>query len=95
MSVEKETVRRVARLARLALSDERCDAMVKELNGILGWVEQLKEVNIDGVEPLTSVVQQRLKMRDDVDMHDSNATTILVNAPESEENYFLVPKVVE
>ena len=66
MSVDKDTVRRIAKLARIALDEERVAPMEQELNGILAWVEQLQEVNVEGVEPMTSVVAQKLKMRDDV-----------------------------
>lgn len=95
MSVDKDTVRRIAKLARIAIEEERVEPMVNELNQILRWVEQLGEVDIAGVEPMTSVVAQRLKMRADkiTDMGDAAAVT--ANAPESEDNYFVVPKVVE
>ena len=95
MSVDKDTVRRIARLARLALEEERVEPMVQELNGILAWVEQLKEVNVDGVAPLTSVVEQRLKMRDDAVTDGNNADALMVNAPGGEDHFFVVPKVVE
>ena len=95
MSVDKDTVRRIARLARLALEEERVQPMVQELNGILAWVEQLKEVDIEGVAPLTSVVEQRLKMREDVVSAGGNADALMANAPQSEEHFFVVPKVVE
>ncbi len=95
MSVDKDTVRRIAKLARLAVDDQRATAMVGELNGILAWVEQLKEVNVDGVAPLTSVVEQKLKMRDDVVTDGGNADALMTNAPGGEDNFFVVPKVVE
>jgi aspartyl-tRNA(Asn)/glutamyl-tRNA(Gln) amidotransferase subunit C len=95
MSVDKDTVRRIARLARIALPEERVAPMEGELNGILKWVEQLNEVNIEGVEPMTSVVAQTLKMRDDVVTDGGNAEAVTANAPESEDHFFLVPKVVE
>ena len=95
MSVDKDTVRRIARLARLAIEEDRVEPMVHELNGILAWVEQLKEVNVEGVAPMTSVVEQRLKMRDDVVTEGGNAAAITANAPDAEDNYFVVPKVVE
>ena len=95
MSVDKDTVRRIARLARLALEEERVEPMVQELNGILNWVEQLKEVDIEGVAPLTSVVEQRLKMREDVVTDGGNADALMANAPQGEEHFFVVPKVVE
>ncbi len=95
MSVDKDTVRRIAKLARLAVDDQRATAMVGELNGILAWVEQLKEVNVDGVAPLTSVVEQKLKMRDDVVTEGANADALMANAPGGEDHFFVVPKVVE
>ena len=95
MSVDKDTVRRIARLARLALEEERVEPMVQELNGILAWVEQLKEVNVEGIAPLTSVVEQRLKMRDDVVTDGGNADALMANAPGGEDHFFVVPKVVE
>ena len=95
MSVDNNTVRRIARLARLALEETRVEPMVQELNGILAWVEQLKEVNVEGVAPMTSVVKQRLKMRDDVVTETDNADALMLNAPGGEDHFFVVPKVVE
>ncbi len=95
MSVDKDTVRRIARLARLALEEERVKPMVQELNAILAWVEKLKEVNVEGVAPLTSVVEQRLKMREDVVTEGDNADALMANAPGGEDHFFVVPKVVE
>jgi len=95
MSVDQQTVRRIARLARIALPEERVEPMMAELNGILGWIEQLQEVDIAGVEPMTSVIAQKLKMRDDVVTAGGDAAAIVANAPQSEDNFFVVPKVVE
>ena len=95
MSVDKDTVRRIARLARLALEEERVEPMVQELNGILNWVEQLKEVDVEGIAPLTSVVEQKLKMREDVVTDGGNADALMTNAPGGEDHFFVVPKVVE
>jgi aspartyl-tRNA(Asn)/glutamyl-tRNA(Gln) amidotransferase subunit C len=95
MSVDKDTVRRIARLARLKLEEERVEPMAQELNGILAWVEQLKEVDVEDVQPMTSVVEQRLKMRDDVITEPNNADALMVNAPGGEDHFFVVPKVVE
>ena len=95
MSVDKDTVRRIAKLARIALEEDRVEPMERELNGILAWVEQLQEVDVGGVEPMTSVVAQKLKMRDDVVTDGGNAAAITANAPLSEDNFFVVPKVVE
>ena len=95
MSVDKDTVRRIARLARIALEEERVEPMVNELNGIFAWVEQLGEVNVEGVEPMTSVVAQKLKMRDDKVTAGGDAAAVTANAPSSEDHFFVVPKVVE
>jgi aspartyl-tRNA(Asn)/glutamyl-tRNA(Gln) amidotransferase subunit C len=95
MSVDPQTVRRIARLARLAVEEERVATMANELNGIFTWVEQLQAVNVDGVEPMTSVVAQRLKMRDDVVTEGGNADALMANAPGGEDHFFVVPKVVE
>ncbi len=95
MSVDKDTVRRIARLARLAMGEDRLEPMVNELNQILGWVEQLKEVDVEGVAPMTSVVEQRLKMREDKVTAGGDAAALTANAPASEEGFFVVPKVVE
>jgi len=95
MSVDKDTVRRIAKLARIALEEERVEPMERELNGILAWVEQLQEVNVEGVEPMTSVVAQKLKMRDDVVTDGEMAEAVTQNAPSSEDHFFVVPKVVE
>ncbi len=95
MSVDSKTVRRIARLARIALDDEQAVAMEQELNALLAWVEQLSEVNVDGVPPMTSVVEQTLKMRTDVVSDGGCPDDVLRNAPLSEGGFFLVPKVVE
>jgi aspartyl-tRNA(Asn)/glutamyl-tRNA(Gln) amidotransferase subunit C len=95
MSVDKDTVRRIARLARLRLEDDRVEPMMHELNNILAWVEQLEEVNVGGVSPLTSVVEQTLKMRDDAITDGGYAKDLMKNAPSAEDNFFVVPKVVE
>ena len=95
MSVDLDTVKRVARLSRLAVSDEDAARMEHELNAILGFVEQLDEVDVTGVEPMTSVTPMRMKKRSDVVTDGDKAEDVLANAPASEENFFLVPKVVE
>ena len=95
MSVDKATVKRIARLARLRLEEERVEPMMHELNNILAWVEQLEEVNVEGVAPLTSVVEQKLKMRDDVVTDGGYPADLMKNAPSAEDNFFVVPKVVE
>jgi aspartyl-tRNA(Asn)/glutamyl-tRNA(Gln) amidotransferase subunit C len=95
MSVDLATVKRVARLARIAVSEEEAERMTGELNGILGFVAQLDEVNVDGVEPLTSIIPMALRRRDDVVTDGAKVEDIIANAPQSEENFFVVPKVVE
>ena len=95
MTVGKDDVRRIAKLARLALDEARVEPMVGELNGIFTWVEQLNEVDVTGVAPMTSVVEQRLKMREDKVIEGGNAAALMANAPGGEDNFFVVPKVVE
>lgn len=95
MSVDIDTVRRIARLARIAVTGPEADALKGELNAILGFVEQLEEVDVSGVEPMTSVVDVTLKMRDDAVTDGGIAEKIVANAPETEDHYFVVPKVVE
>ncbi|TKT76837.1 Asp-tRNA(Asn)/Glu-tRNA(Gln) amidotransferase subunit GatC [Aquamicrobium sp. LC103] len=95
MSVDIATVKRVAHLARIAVSDEDAHRMTGELNAILGFVEQLGEVNVEGVEPMTSVIPMEMKKRQDVVSDGDKAGDIVANAPATEENFFLVPKVVE
>jgi len=95
MSVDLQTVKRVARLARIAVSDEDAQRMTGELNTILGFVEQLNEVDVSGVEPMTSVTPMAMKKRTDAVTDGGKAGDIVANAPASDENFFLVPKVVE
>jgi len=95
MSVDITTVKRVARLARIAVSEEDAERMTGELNAILGFVEQLNEVDVSGVEPMTSVIPMTLKERQDMVTDGNKAADIVANAPETAENFFLVPKVVE
>ncbi len=95
MSVDLATVKRVARLARLAVSDEQAERMTGELNGILGFVEQLDEVDVTGVEPMTSVTPMAMKKRADVVTDGNKAEAIVANAPATDRNFFQVPKVVE
>jgi len=95
MSVDTATVRRIAHLARIAVKDDEVEHLKDELNGILAFVEQLSEVNIDGVEPMTSVTPMALKTRADVVSDGGIAQDIVKNAPASEDHFFLVPKVVE
>lgn len=95
MSVDTATVRRVARLARIKVTDDEAERMTNELNSILGFVEQLNEVDVAGVEPMTSVVSVKMRRRQDVVTDGEDAAALTANAPVSEDNFFLVPKVVE
>lgn len=96
MSIDEKTVRKVARLARLALPEERVAPMAAELNSIMAWIEQLNEVDITGVEPMASAVENaRLPLRDDVITDGDAPERVLKNAPKSEDGFFVVPKVVE
>lgn len=95
MSVDTQTVKRVARLARIKVSEDDAERMTGELNAILGFVEQLDEVNIEGTDPMTSVVEQTMKKRADGITDGNKADAITLNAPVSEDNFFMVPKVVE
>jgi aspartyl-tRNA(Asn)/glutamyl-tRNA(Gln) amidotransferase subunit C len=95
MSVSHEQVRHIAKLARIAMSDEELERLVPELNNILGWVEQLGEVDTEGVEPLATVVDQRLRLREDVVTDGDCRDDILANAPDAQHGFFAVPKVIE
>jgi aspartyl-tRNA(Asn)/glutamyl-tRNA(Gln) amidotransferase subunit C len=95
VSVDVATVKRVARLARLAVTEDEAVRMTGELNGILGFVEQLSEVDVTGVEPMTSVTPMAMKMRRDEVTDGNMADRIVANAPLTEQNFFEVPKVVE
>jgi aspartyl-tRNA(Asn)/glutamyl-tRNA(Gln) amidotransferase subunit C len=95
MSVSTDQVRHIAKLARIAMSDEEIERLAPELNNILGWVEQLGEVNTDGVEPLATVVDQKLRLRDDIVTEGNIRDEILANAPEAQHGFFAVPKVIE
>ena len=95
MPVSTEQVRHIAKLARIAMSDEEIKRLAPELNNILGWVEQLGEVNTDGIEPLTAVIDQKLRLRDDVVTEGDIRDEVLANAPEAQHGFFAVPKVIE
>jgi aspartyl-tRNA(Asn)/glutamyl-tRNA(Gln) amidotransferase subunit C len=95
MSVDVTTVKRVAKLARLALTDDEAQRMTGELNGILGFVEQLSEVDVEGVQPMTSVTPMAMKKRVDAVTDGDMAARIVGNAPLTDNNFFQVPKVVE
>ena len=95
MSVDADTVRRIAHLARIAVADGEVEHLRGELNAMLAFVEQLQEVNVEGVEPMTSVTPMAMKTRADVVTDGGIAEDVVKNAPASEDNFFLVPKVVE
>ena len=95
MSDTKDDVRKVARLSRIAVDDSRLETLAGELNGILGWIDQLNEVDIDGVEPMTSVVEASLPMREDNVTDGEKPDQVLANAPKTEDGFFVVPKAVE
>jgi aspartyl-tRNA(Asn)/glutamyl-tRNA(Gln) amidotransferase subunit C len=95
MQVDEATVRRIARLARIKITDAEAKGLVDELSGILNWVEQLKEVDTSAVEPMTRVVPIELKKREDAVTDGGKADEILKNAPMAEDGFFVVPKIVE
>jgi aspartyl-tRNA(Asn)/glutamyl-tRNA(Gln) amidotransferase subunit C len=95
MSADADTVRRIAQLARIALAEDEVEHLREELNAILAFVEQLSEVNVDGVEPMTSVIPMQMKKRADMVTDGGIADEILKNAPAAEDHFFAVPKVVE
>ena len=95
MSLDDAAVRRIARLARLRVDDAQVAQIQVELNGILGWIDQLNEVNVDGVEPLTGGALMAMRMRDDVVTDGDQAEAVLANAPDREGFFYTVPKVVE
>ena len=95
MSVDKETVARIAHLARIRMEDERLDAMTEDLNGILKWIEQLDEVDTAGIKPMTSAVETDLHWRKDEVTDGDKQKDVLANAPVIEYGFFAVPKVIE
>ena len=95
MAIDAATVRKVARLARIAEPEERLEPLARELSGILDWIEQLAEVDTDGVEPMTTSVAMTLPMRDDVVTEGGDPARVLSNAPKTDKGFFIVPKVVE
>jgi aspartyl-tRNA(Asn)/glutamyl-tRNA(Gln) amidotransferase subunit C len=95
MSIDIDTARKVAKLARIRVEEARLPDLARELSGILGFMEQLNEVNVDGVEPMVSVTPMRLKRRADVVTDGNIQEQILKNAPDAREGFFAVPKVVE
>jgi aspartyl-tRNA(Asn)/glutamyl-tRNA(Gln) amidotransferase subunit C len=95
MSITTDTARKVAKLARIRVEDERLPALAAEFSAILGFIEQLNEVDVTGVEPMTSVTPMRLKRREDVVTDGNQQGAVLANAPDAREGFFAVPKVVE
>jgi aspartyl-tRNA(Asn)/glutamyl-tRNA(Gln) amidotransferase subunit C len=95
MAIDADTVRRVSRLARIATPEERLEPLARELSGILGWIEQLNAVDVEGVEPMASAVAATLPMRDDAVTDGGDSARVLGNAPHSDDGFFVVPKVVE
>ncbi len=95
MTLDKAAVGRIARLARIRISDDELDLLAGELSGILDWIEKLDEVDVGGVEPMTGVVDSVLPVRGDAVESGGDAGRILANAPETEDSYFVVPKVIE
>jgi len=95
MSVDTATVKKVASLARIAISDADAERLAPELNNILGWIEQLGEVDTSAVEPMTAVIPNHLRLRDDVVTDGDIRDKVLANAPVAEHGFFAVPKVIE
>ncbi len=95
MAVDEATVRRIAKLARISVTDEEAKAYQGEISTILDWVEQLNEVDVEGVEPMTSVVEMSMNMREDVVTDGERPSEVTTNAPAKEDHFFLVPRVVE
>lgn len=95
MAIDAATVRKVARLARIAEPEDRLEPLARELSGILNWIEQLSEVDTDDVEPMTTSVAIKLPMREDVVTDGGDPAKVLGNAPKSDRGFFVVPKVVE
>jgi aspartyl-tRNA(Asn)/glutamyl-tRNA(Gln) amidotransferase subunit C len=95
MSVDLATVRKIAGLARIATTDAEAEALVPELNNILGWIEQLGEVDTDGIEPLAAVIPNHLRLREDKVTDGGIRDAVLANAPQAEHGFFAVPKVIE
>ncbi|HTJ03688.1 MAG TPA: Asp-tRNA(Asn)/Glu-tRNA(Gln) amidotransferase subunit GatC [Methylovirgula sp.] len=95
MSVDQATVRRIAHLARIKVTDEEVPHLAQELNAILAFVEELSSVDVSGVEPMTSVMPMQMRLRQDVVTEGDQADSVLANAPSTEDHFFVVPKVVE
>jgi aspartyl-tRNA(Asn)/glutamyl-tRNA(Gln) amidotransferase subunit C len=95
MSVDTATVRKIASLARIAMTDAEAEALAPELNNILGWVEQLQEVDVSHVAPMTAVIPNHLRLREDAVTDGGIRDAVLANAPNAEHGFFAVPKVIE
>lgn len=95
MSIDLKTVRKIASLARISVTDDEAGALVPELNNIIGWVEQLGEVDVTGVAPMTAVIPNHLRLRADVVTDGNVRDRVLANAPQAEHGFFAVPKVIE
>ncbi|HKY81221.1 MAG TPA: Asp-tRNA(Asn)/Glu-tRNA(Gln) amidotransferase subunit GatC [Sphingobium sp.] len=95
MSIDLQTVKKIASLSRISVTDAEAEAMVPELNNILGWVEQLGEVDVTGVEPMTAVIPNKLRLREDAVTDGNVRDKVLANAPQGEHGFFAVPKVIE
>jgi aspartyl-tRNA(Asn)/glutamyl-tRNA(Gln) amidotransferase subunit C len=95
MAIDAATVRKVARLARIRAPEARLEPLARELSVIIDWIEQLGEVDVEGVEPMTSAVQVKLPLREDVVTEGGDPAKVLANAPLAKDNFFVVPKVVE
>ena len=95
MAIDAATMKKIASLARIREPEDRLEPLAREISGILDWIEQLSEVDTDGVEPMTSAVHVPLPMRDDVVTDGGDPAVILANAPKADRNFFVVPKVVE
>ncbi len=95
MSIDLQTVKKIASLSRISVTDAEAEAMVPELNNILGWVEQLGEVDVTGVEPMTAVIPNKQRLREDAVTDGDVRDKVLANAPQAEHGFFAVPKVIE
>ncbi|KFG91197.1 Aspartyl/glutamyl-tRNA(Asn/Gln) amidotransferase subunit C [Sphingobium herbicidovorans NBRC 16415] len=95
MSIDLQTVKKIASLSRISVTDAEAEAMVPELNNILGWVEQLGEVDVTGVEPMTAVIPNHQRLREDAVTDGNVRDKVLANAPQAEHGFFAVPKVIE
>ncbi|WP_150292304.1 Asp-tRNA(Asn)/Glu-tRNA(Gln) amidotransferase subunit GatC [Sphingobium estronivorans] len=95
MSIDLQTVKKIASLSRISVTDAEAEAMVPELNNILGWVEQLGEVDVTGIEPMTAVIPNHQRLREDAVTDGDVRDKVLANAPQAEHGFFAVPKVIE